>query len=257
MSEDYRYIKFAKLDPDERLMVYGNSRVSLSKPEGVPGRRFLIEERHLDVETIANFKMGFVPFTVDHPFRGRIVMPIFDAYSKLLALSVRPATKDEAILDEFGKYWNESYEKGRHLYGLNVAKSSIIQLGFAILVEGQMDVSSMHSYGLTNTVGVLGGAFTPFQAMLLKRWTNNVVTLFDGDGAGKNHTTRCLDVLSHFKVKTWAPGKKAFLKACSATLPSDKDPNSFLIRYGSYQMRKLISETMQMANMPVPGGWLK
>ena len=259
MSDNYRHIKFGKLNLDERLMVFGNSQVSLSKPEGLPGRKFLCEDRKLDVETIANFRLGYVPFNVDHAFAGRIVMPIFDAYSNLLALSVRPATQDEAVLDEFGKYWNESYEKGRHLYGLNLAKYWIIKWGFAILVEGQFDVSAMHAFGLPNTVGVLGGAFTPFQAMLLKRWTGNVVCLFDGDEAGKKHTIRCQEILKYYKGKPIKQGGRidGGLRHCVAPLPPDKDPNKFLVRYGSYPMRKTIADAMQMQNMPIPKDWLK
>jgi DNA primase len=262
---EFRPIRFAKLNFDERWRIYSAGQITLSGPDGGVGRQYLTQERGLDVETIANFRFGYVPFKIRHAFSGRIVMPIFDAYSNLLALSVRPATSNKAIVDEVGKYWNESYDKGKHLFGLNLAKPHIIRWGFAILVEGQMDVATMHAYGLQNTVGVLGGAFTPFQAMLLKRWTKNILTMFDGDTAGKKHTERCQEVLKYFEHY---PGWKLsedhrfkrkhtnLLRYGATTLPAEKDPADFCRRYGARRMREIVSESLTNARMTVPKGWL-
>jgi len=255
----YRQIRFGSLKPDERFRVYGASQISLCGDDGLAARRWLIKERGLDIETIAKFRLGYVPFSVNHSFAGRIVIPIFDTYSNLIALSVRPATNDQAVLDEYKKYWNESYEKGWNLFGLNLAKQSIIKMRFAILVEGQFDVMGMHSYGFTNTVGVLGGAFTPMQAQLLSLWTNQIVLMFDGDEAGKKHANRCLEILSYYG---WVPqnaGKRGeanrLLRSAKITLTSNMDPNDYLNSYGSYPMRRVIIDGMKAANMKLPKEW--
>jgi len=276
----YRQIRFNSLKPDERMMVYGASQISLCREDsGLEARRWLTETRGLDIQTISDFRLGYVPLSVDHPFAGRIVIPIYDPYGKLLALSVRPATNDADILAEYKKYWNESYEKGWNLFGLNLARLSILKIGFAVLVEGQFDVMSMHSFGYTNTVGCLGGAFTPMQAQLLKLWTDQIVLMFDGDKAGQKHALRCLEVLSYYgyvpqghnrMVLPKADQRSArdldptqfglrnttsLLRATKVSLREDMDPNDFLKRYGSYPMRMTMIQSMKAANMVLPKAW--
>lgn len=290
-------IEGGRLSDAERHKIYGISRISLCQKEsGKMGRDYLIRKRGIDVETIANFRLGYVPFNYDHPFAGRIVMPIFDDYADLIALSVRPifeilqlpGDKSQVAvdvkpngdrldyLDEQGmpqsilrdqvigvtdpeqKYWNESYPKGEALFGMHIAKYSIIKWGFAIVVEGQMDVFNMHAHGLTNTVGVLGGVFTPIHAMLLKRWTSQVAFIMDGDMAGRNHTQKAQEVMRIYdtlRIGSGAPQKAHMFDSCAVLMPNDVDPDSFLRLHGSYLMRSLIAEEMLKVNMVVPKGW--
>lgn len=253
----YRQIRFRNLDLKERILVYGASQLSLCKgQEGIEARRWLCQ-RGLDIQTISDFRLGFVPFSQDHAFTGRIVIPIFDSYGKLIALSVRPATDDKDILKEYGKYWNESYEKGWQLFGMNLAKYHIVKKGFAILVEGQFDVMAMHSFGFQNTVGVLGGAFTPMQAELIKRWTDQLILLFDGDPPGRKHSERCKEILSYYGFKTsQKKASKFVLRYADVELKDGKDPNDFLKHYGSWRMRNLISTAMLATKMDLPKDWL-
>lgn len=249
----YKPIRFGSLLPDERWRVFAASQKSLNDPEGIDARRWLTRTRGLDLQTISDFRLGYCPLRIDHGFAGRIVIPIYDTYDSLLALSVRPATSDEAIIDEFGKYWNESYEKGWQLFGLNLARLHIIKMGFVIIVEGQFDVMAMHSCGFPNTVAVLGGAFTPMQAELLKRWTKQIVLLFDGDKPGREHANRCLSVLSYYGSVFGKNKDKGFMTA-NVSLPTDRDPNDYLKRYGSYPMRQIIAQEMRTVNMTLPKG---
>jgi len=249
---EYKPIRIAGLDPSKREKVYGSSRISLcQKPEGQPGREYLSVTRGLDVETIAKFQLGFVPYTVNNPFAGRIMMPIFDAYWNLLALSFRTLTADKAALRAAGgKYWNETFPKGEHLYGFNLAKYSIVKMGYAILCEGQMDVIAMHAHGFTNAVGVLGGAFTPFQAFLLKKFTEQVVIMMDGDAAGAKHRAKCEEVLRLFAPQSVRGKVGNVLTSAFVNLPAgddEKDPDSFLRKHGSEEMTKRIETDCQIS----------
>lgn len=252
----FKQIRFGSLKPEERMKIYGASQISLCRgEEGILARRWLCE-RGLDIQTISDFRLGYVPFSVDHSFAGRIVIPIFDTYSKLLALSVRPATDDKTILDEYRKYWNESYEKGWQLFGLNLAKFHIVRMGFAILVEGQFDVMAMHSFGFPNTVGVLGGAFTPMQAELIRRWSGQLVLMFDGDAPGRKHSERCQQVLNYYGFPALQNRKAdSIFKSANVNLAGGKDPNDFLKRYGAWSMRKTIGEAMTGQKMTLPKDW--
>lgn len=259
----YRQIRFGSLNPDERWMIYGASQTTLCSNAGLDARRWLLEQRGLDIKTVSDFRLGYVPYEMDHAFAGRIVIPIFDSYSNLLALSVRPATNDVAVLDEYKKYWNESYEKGWQLFGLNLARMSIIKMGFAILVEGQFDVMAMHAYGFTNTVGVLGGAFTPMQAELLAKWTNQIVLMFDGDKPGREHSSRCMGILSYygwvppmeFQTSSRPATNKQIFRSCNVLLPNNQDPNDYLCRHGSYWMRKIMGDEMKLRQLKLPEVW--
>ena len=262
-AEDFRPIRFGKLDQEERWDVFGNSQKWLCSDEGIDARKFLLDRRQLDLGTVAEFRVGFVPLRIDHDFAGRLVMPIFDTYNNLLALSVRPLLEDKEELKKVGKYWNESYDKGNHLFGLNLAKYWIVKWGFAILVEGQMDTMAMHSFGMPNTVGVLGGAFTPFHAMLIKRWTSQLVLLFDGDAAGREDVKRCQKVLSYYDYRPLGKRKpRNVFQHIAVTLPGESDPNEYLCKNGSLGMKGAIiranndAVSMGMQKLAIPKEWL-
>jgi DNA primase len=277
-------IKDGVLGEGERQFAYGASRISLCQSaDGEPGREYLERVRELDVETIAKFRLGYVPFSVNHPLSGRIIMPIFDMQGSLIALSARPiwdftcnrcskmflasqlktsqpmcpACQSADVSKNEPKYWNESFSKGEHLYGLSIAASVIPKMKYAIVVEGQMDVLTLHSHGFANTVGILGGAFTHVHALLLKRWTSQVVVLFDADSAGKEHTSKCLELLSAYNAAaraTCAARSPATLaiRVATATLPNGYDPDSFVRERGAGQLRELVSMSMQMSGFRLP-----
>jgi len=150
-----------------------------------------------------------------------------------------------------------SFPKGEHLYGLNWAKYAIVKYGFAIIVEGQMDVAMMHDYGLTNTVGILGGAFTPIHANLLMRYTQNFIFVMDGDQGGRNHAEAAKELLNIYKEI--ASGKRLARKSRVqygfVTLPEGSDPDSYLRRYGSKAMRKEVEDAMVTNGMRVSTKW--
>ena len=152
-------------------------------------------------------------------FRNRIIFPICDVRGRVLGFGAR-------VLGEgLPKYINSPetivYKKGQHLYGLNFAKPYIREKGFAIITEGYLDVVTSHQYGINNTVSSLGTALTVEQIRLLRRYTHNVVMVYDADQAGEMATLRGLDLFLQegMNVKV-------------ATLESGHDPDSFIRKFG-------------------------
>lgn len=270
------------LEKNDRDFIYGASRISLcQRKDGAPGREYLEKVRELDVGTIAKFKLGYVPFSVNHPFSGRVIMPIFDMQGELIALSARPIwdftcsqcskmflgsqikTSEPScpgcdspnVSKNEPKYWNEAFPKGENLYGLSIAAYAIPRVKHVIVVEGQMDVLTLHSHGFNNTVGVLGGAFTHVHALLLKRWTDQVTVLFDGDQAGEKHAKRCTDLLSAYNTANSAIGMGArnqALKVAVVNLPKGYDPDTFVRQYGAGPLRERLVASMEAEGFSLP-----
>ena len=116
-------------------------------------------------------------------FRGRLIFPIQNLSGRVIAFGGRIITDGEP------KYLNSSdtpiYKKGDHLYGLNLARSTMTRSKRALLTEGYMDVISLHQFGYTDACGVLGTALTPDQVKRLAGFCSRVDLVFDGDGAGR------------------------------------------------------------------------
>ena len=117
-------------------------------------------------------------------FRSRIMFPLFDSAGRVIAFSGRIFGKE----DDTAKYINSPetvlFDKSRTLYGLDRAKLDIRRRGYAILVEGQMDLLMCHQAGFTNTVAVSGTALSPRHLETLRRLSNRLMIAFDGDKAG-------------------------------------------------------------------------
>ena len=152
-------------------------------------------------------------------FRHRLIFPIRDARGKVLGFGAR------VLDDSMPKYINTPetavYKKGYHLYGLNFAKTDIREKGFAIICEGYLDVITSHQYAINNTISSLGTALTVEQIRLLRRYTHNVVMVYDADQAGELASMRGLDLFLEegMNVKI-------------ATLDSGHDPDSFIRKFG-------------------------
>lgn len=154
-------------------------------------------------------------------FRDRLLFPVIDIWGHTLAFSGRVLPGDDGP-----KYINSSetafYVKGEQLYGLHVAKRGIQQREFALLVEGNFDVVTLHAAGLDMVVAPMGTAFTTRQAQLLRRYTTKVILAFDGDSAGEEATLKAL-----------APLEEAQLEARVIRFEKGDDPDSFVRREGA------------------------
>lgn len=158
-------------------------------------------------------------------FSDRVVFPIFDTNKRVVAFGGR------ILNDGHPKYLNSPesmlFDKSRTLYGLHLAKQ--VKHSYYILVEGYMDVIAMHKAGFSQTVASLGTAFTQGHARLLKRYTNQVVILYDSDLAGQKATLRAIDILRQEKITPKV-----------LQLKDAKDPDEFLERYGIEKMQALL-----------------
>jgi len=160
-------------------------------------------------------------------FRNRIIFPIFDIKDRVLGFGAR-------VLDNsLPKYLNSPetpvYTKGRHLYGFNLAKESIRENDFVAIVEGYLDFIIPYQEGLKNIVASLGTALTVEQVRFLKRYTHNVVMVYDADSAGELATLRSLDIFIEEEMN---------VKIVS--LPKGLDPDSFVRKYGGAAFRDKI-----------------
>ena len=151
-------------------------------------------------------------------FSGRVIFPILSVGGKVAGFGARvlnPATKGVSL-----KYMNspesDVYSKKKELYGLYLAKQSIVKQDFCYLVEGYTDVIAMHQMGVENVVASSGTALTTEQIHLIHRFTNNITVLYDGDAAGIKASERGTDMLL-----------AAGLNVKLLLLPDDDDPDSF------------------------------
>ncbi len=164
-------------------------------------------------------------------FRDRVIFPIFTVSGKPVAFAGRILKKK----DNVGKYVNSPdsliYSKTNELYGLFQAKQAIARADMCYLVEGQMDVISMHQSGIENVVASGGTALTKPQIRLIQRFTSNITVLYDGDAAGIHAALRGIDMFLEegFNVKV-------------VLLPDGEDPDSYAQSHDSTEFIRYIEE---------------
>lgn len=168
-------------------------------------------------------------------FRSRLMFPIFDREGRVVAFSGRILEDRHGKVDtETGKYVNSPetahFKKGASVYGLHQARAAIRELDQAVVVEGNFDVVSLHAAGIRNVVAPLGTAFTEAQAQALRRFSPNIVLLFDGDDAGERATDKALETV-----------RSAKLSARAATIPRGLDPDELVRAEGADGVRRVIA----------------
>ena len=150
-------------------------------------------------------------------YRNRLMIPIFDERNRVIAFGGR------VLDDSKPKYINSPenivYSKGRHLFGLNVAKKG--ETKRLLIVEGYMDAISLHQRGITNVVASLGTALTTQQGWLLRKNAEQVILGFDSDGAGQTAIMRAMEVMQNMGCDM------RVLQMSGA-----KDPDEYVLKYG-------------------------
>src|SRR3984885_1437629 len=217
---------------------------SLKRPEAARAREYLTG-RGVNADTIAKFRIGYAPDDFNHMreqlgkhfneevlrtsglfsakeqadgsqgsmyarFRKRITFPIANEQGKTIAFTARALDSEDEKGRPIAKYLNSPettlYSKGQVLFNLDKAKAEIRKVGFALLVEGQMDCISVYMAGIHNVVATSGTAFTETQVRLLGRFTHRVIVNFDPDTAGAAATEKSIGLLTSedFDIKVLA-----------------------------------------------------
>ena len=155
-------------------------------------------------------------------YRNRLMIPICDIRGKVIAFGGR------VLDDSKPKYINSPenvvYSKGRHLFGLNIAKTECSKR--LLIVEGYMDVISLHQRGVKNVVAALGTALTEQQGWLLRKSTEQVILGFDADGAGQTAVARSMEIL-----------QKMGCDMRVLQIEGAKDPDEFIVKFGEGSLR--------------------
>ena len=169
-------------------------------------------------------------------YRNRLMFPICDARGKVIAFGGR------VLDDSKPKYINSPenvvYSKGRNLFGLNVAKKG--DLKRILIVEGYMDVISLHQRGITNVVAPLGTALTEQQGWLLRKNAEQIILSFDSDEAGLKAKLRALDILQNM--------------GCDLRIlqmEGAKDPDEYIIKYGNARFNNLVDKALSIIEFKV------
>lgn len=244
------------IELNQWALVWWEDQLQSKSPQAQAARAYL-EQRGITEETQKTFRLGFAPESWDalsthlrqkgasqaqleksglvvkkdeggsyDRFRGRLMFPVIDAQGRAIAFGGR-------TLDPAGepKYLNSpetpAYTKGRHLYGLHLTRDEIRRQGFAILVEGYLDLIVPYQIGVRNVVASLGTALTPEQAKLIGRFARKVVVNYDGDRAGVQAAKRAIETIlaEDLEVKV-------------LVLPDNADPDDFIRKYGATEYQK-------------------
>ena len=169
-------------------------------------------------------------------YRNRLMFPICDVRGRVIAFGGR------VLDDSKPKYINSPenviYSKGRHLFGLNVAKKyDTKQL---LIVEGYMDVISLHQRGVKNVVGALGTALTQQQGFLLRKNAEQVILSFDSDEAGQTAKLRAIDVLQSMGLD---------LRVLQ--MEGAKDPDEYIIKYGNARFKNVVDRAISVLEFKI------
>jgi DNA primase len=162
-------------------------------------------------------------------FRGRLMFPICDEQGRVIGFSGRVLSGDEKTAKYVNSPETPIFTKSRVFFGLDKSKRAILDAGFAIVCEGQLDLIACFMGGVQNIVAPQGTAFTEQHARIIKRYVDEVVLCFDSDEAGQNAAVRSLDHLL-------ASG----LAVRVAVVPAPHDPDSFIKANGGEAFRQLV-----------------
>ncbi|MBS1928978.1 MAG: DNA primase [Chitinophagaceae bacterium] len=167
-------------------------------------------------------------------YRGRIIFPVHNQSGKVLGFGARIIQSNDKAPKYINTPENELYVKSRILYGSYFARQAIDKADECLLVEGYTDVISLHQAGIENVVASGGTSLTPDQLRLIKKYTNNLTILYDGDSAGIKAAMRGLDL-----------ALEEGLNVKLALIPDNEDPDSYMHKIGAKAFLEFIGENKQ------------
>jgi DNA primase len=238
-------------------------RKTLSASDGAPVRTFY-ERRGFSADIQERFGLGAAPAAWDHLlthleangftrqhledagliivkddgkvydwFRGRAMFTIRDDSGRVVGFSARTLSNDPDTPKYINSPQSMVFDKSRVLYGLDLAKRSIIEHKTVHVVEGQADVIAMHQGGFLSTVASSGTALTPDHVKLLKKYADTMVLVFDADSAGQKAMSRGIEI-----------GLAGGMEVRCVVLPSGEDPDSMIKKNGVTAMSDLLAHAM-------------
>lgn len=230
------YFKERRGFTDETIRKFGLGYSPASKP-------FVQSEEHVPTLFEAAQKSGFkkeylvsTGLCFEHnggrvldKFYERVMFPIHSLSGRVIAFGGRTLREDKSVAKYMNSPESEIYHKSNSLYGIFFAKSAISRLQKCYLVEGYTDVISMHQAGIENVVASSGTSLTVEQIRLIRRFTNKVTVLYDGDAAGIKASLRGIDMLL-----------EEGLEIKVVLLPDGEDPDSFARSHSAEQIREFL-----------------
>lgn len=209
----YQYFRSRGLQ-DETIRKYGLgwapvSRKALSEAARAAGYK---EEFLIETGLSVKYDDGRL---VDR-FYDRVMFPIHSVSGRVIAFGGRTLKTDKSVAKYINSPETEIYVKSRSLYGIYFAKSEIARKDRCILVEGYLDVLSMHQLGMTNVVASSGTSLTVEQIRMIHKFTDNITIIYDGDGAGIKAALRGIDMVL-----------KEGMNVKVVLLPDGQDPDDF------------------------------
>lgn len=166
-------------------------------------------------------------------FRGRVMFPIFTATGRVVGFGARRLNEDPNQPKYINSPESPIYQKSKLLYGLFQAKDAIRRSGLALMVEGYLDVISLHQAGVATAIATCGTAIAPEHAELISRYCSRVILIFDSDKAGQTATERGIDVLL-----------RKGLDVSVLRLPDGEDPDTFVRKYGAKEFERRLTESL-------------
>ncbi len=164
-------------------------------------------------------------------FRDRVIFPVHNISGRIVAFGARTLRTDKEVAKYLNSPESEIYSKKNELYGLYFAKRAIQQQNCAIMVEGYLDVISMHQAGIENVVASSGTSLTTEQIRLLNRFTRNITVIYDGDAAGIKASLRGIDMIL-----------KEGMNVRVVLLPDGEDPDTFARSRTSEELQTYIAD---------------
>lgn len=240
-------------------------RESLQTPEGQSIGYQYFRSRGLEDETIRKYGLGWSPVNrralaeaaraagykeefltetglcikyddgrLADRFFDRVIFPIHSVSGRVIAFGGRTLKTDKTVAKYVNSPSTEIYDKSRSLYGIYFAKNEMARQDKCILVEGYLDVLSMHQLGITNVVASSGTSLTVEQIRLIRKFTNNVTIIYDGDSAGIKAALRGIGLVL-----------KEGLNVKIVLLPEGQDPDDFAKRHTLEEVQDHIARNEQ------------
>ncbi len=227
----YQYFRSRGLE-DETIRKYGLGWAPLSRKALTESARAAGYKEEFLIET--GLCVKYENDQLKDRFFDRVIFPIHSVSGRVIAFGGRTLKTDKTVAKYINSPETEIYVKSRSLYGIYFAKNEISRQDRCILVEGYLDVLSMHQLGITNVVASSGTSLTVEQIRLIRKFTNNITIIYDGDGAGIKAALRGIGLVL-----------KEGMNVKVVLLPDGQDPDDFARRHTLDEVKDHIAQNEQ------------